>query len=531
MIPMDDASTRRDFELQHKCPHLEALAGRASMEVIDGCIERIATDNRATLDCTARTESLEGFATAYTALVQRFWSVARRGRAVSSDEETVRGRLRDLVQELIVGYNLVINDRLQQDAVPDRSGLTRSVERCVRFLGLLVVDSYGRYQAPADRVWYGLHRFFLFAEQQGIQDLEVSRPGSVIPSSILQTYKRILLVALADPYRLAPGDIWVVYQQLDYSRSWVDRCRIGDQPTGEESSGFVLDLGSDDRAKPLLPEEKAFLKTKQNRLVDLHDFVDAIEESLMDRELSHEGSEATGSAERQGSNPGVTIPERGIDDRVGQSALRRALHSWRRSAQRQYPRQPREDWVELIMGFRGVQNYVDELEQPSNGRELRSRSAYRRGRRFFQLIDESSGGLGFHAPKSRMGESIHVGQTVLRTSESSFNERSPVRLGVIRWLNELGDDGVRFGLELFGDQVTSVQIHPSDASVAEPIVGVYARFSIVDEEGGVVVSSPGVYSPSRHLVLERRNQRWTVYATRLLSATMDQELFACRLAR
>lgn len=152
-----------------------------------------------------------------------------------------------LMTEMALGYCIVVDD------CNDKRGLLRdnkqplmATYRALTYLGQTLLRAYQVYAPyPAD-VWRQAHQLYQHAETKGFAQTTVNdtRAGNDCEGSIENAYKRILLLALACPYRLRQGEVEQVYTWLcDWSQyATLNKLVETRNPNGQ----FMVNLDSDD---------------------------------------------------------------------------------------------------------------------------------------------------------------------------------------------------------------------------------------------------------------------------------------------
>ncbi|MGA7800547.1 MAG: hypothetical protein WCC36_07025 [Gammaproteobacteria bacterium] len=148
----------------------------------------------------------------------------------------------DLLRELTDSYKIALLDMAEAKgaASADTSLRLLALYRSVVLLGRQVVDTYLIYGPEPHLAWGELHRLYRYAELVGVQRQPLTESGN---ASVEHAYKRIVLLALVDPYQLMQQDANTVYQWLD---QWADRCPMEPADALSAVAGrFYVDLDSD----------------------------------------------------------------------------------------------------------------------------------------------------------------------------------------------------------------------------------------------------------------------------------------------
>ncbi len=145
-----------------------------------------------------------------------------------------------LQEEMAHGYKIAIMDGLYpENSYPDPKNQAMVAHRALYYLGGTLFTSYQVYMPPPAGVWRDIHQVFHFAEQfnlllDTVNDIE----NELAPwSSVLDTYKKIALFALADPYHLSQHDMEKLRMALSL---WANSCQLTRYSDPPNKSGTIL---------------------------------------------------------------------------------------------------------------------------------------------------------------------------------------------------------------------------------------------------------------------------------------------------
>ena len=146
---------------------------------------------------------------------------------------------------LATGYKIIVVEIVATTTSRESPGqlLAGTIYHAMAYLSRWLVESYIVYAPEPPSVWFELHQLYSYAQQNGLLEHEVSVAEQGAPITILGAYKRIMMLALANPYQLMQGEVADAFK---YIAMWTEHCRLLplDQPapTGVE---FVVDLDTD----------------------------------------------------------------------------------------------------------------------------------------------------------------------------------------------------------------------------------------------------------------------------------------------
>ena len=158
------------------------------------------------------------------------------------------GLLQSILKGMATGFKLVVSElaltpRLKEY---DQLLLQEAIYLAMSYSGQRLVDAYGLYQPEPANIWSDLNQLYQYAEtkhflQNTIDDALPDTPLPVYPT-IDVIYKRILLLALAEPYHL------MQYEAMDIFRlvaSCIQGCHIEPYHELATQGEFLIDLNSD----------------------------------------------------------------------------------------------------------------------------------------------------------------------------------------------------------------------------------------------------------------------------------------------
>lgn len=157
--------------------------------------------------------------------------------------------LHDLLEQMATGYKLVVMELalLRKPKAYDTLLLTEAIYMAMLYLNQRLVDAYSMYAPEPGKVWSDLNQLYLFAEARQIHTQQVDDPYPDTPLPVYLNidfvYKRILLLALAEPYHLMQYETDDMYRLVASS---VHACAIepfnGIVTRGE----YAIDLEGDE---------------------------------------------------------------------------------------------------------------------------------------------------------------------------------------------------------------------------------------------------------------------------------------------
>lgn len=413
-----------------------------------------------------------------------------------------------LLNEMAIGYKIVILTSAQNAGTEsNRNILIAAALYAMHHLTQLLVDIYSLYAPVPENLWLELHQIYQFGEKHGFLTATFRQDGKdQNMRSIEHTYRRILMLALANPYHLMQGEAKMVFRDLD---KWASTCRISPLAAGASPKGHLfLDLEKD--APPVYaPTSKDTPSPADGRTLDISGVIPLVEQrtkellassktesgqlNLVGRKLRNMykrlaetwGIRAERLSERKQRSTPVDIvvgisachhfasngaefnPEiteiqlrkgGGGGQEQGLSLVAESDTPWvneeevqRISAGIVQPRtskfeteqaKDKDIWVKVY----STQAYHESQKKPGNGQSFQ--------RTVCQLRDESRGGMAISCKKAP-GVRLIAGEVIGFKSEHSPNSNDWC-IGVVRWLRTAPPDKLELGIRSLADDCSPI---------------------------------------------------------------------------
>lgn len=242
----------------------------------------------------------------------------------------------ELMTQMALGYCIVVDDS------DDKRGLLRdnkasviATYRALTYLGQTLLRAYQVYAPyPAD-VWRHVHQLYQHAEAKGFAQTVVTdnRVDDGCEGSIENAYKRILLLALACPYRLRQGEVEQVYAWLCGWSQYTSLNKLVE--THNPNGQFMVNLDSDD------PPTYLVLRETQDhqiacRLLNAARLADIMREAFV----------------RQRSEKGTKLQA------INEHVLRRLMLAWGVMPKRRFSRSQKHSTAVVAMGLSTAHYFV-----------------------------------------------------------------------------------------------------------------------------------------------------------------------------
>jgi hypothetical protein len=254
--------------------------------------------------------------------------------------------LQDVNAVMATGYKLIfsdlseVNNRKEHDELEMRGAIYLAMQ----YMSRQLVEAYLVYAQPPKTIWQELHHLYQFADESGITDLPVDDPypDFSLPTqyTIDLAYKRILLLALAEPYHMVQGEADDIYYLLS---AWTKACSILNQQGDIADNNYIVDMGSDN--PPHFYSHTYSEKRSHPRILDISEVKKRLDIHL-ERLLRH-------SLHVIDHNDAQTLIERQQRD-----MLLRLSEAWNGNLIRQSERQPCNEEIRIASGLNASHYYI-----------------------------------------------------------------------------------------------------------------------------------------------------------------------------
>ncbi|MGB5439975.1 MAG: hypothetical protein WBN90_10070 [Gammaproteobacteria bacterium] len=228
------------------------LTGLPLMDVVETIrlvLNALDALNEQKMDVQSRFDSLEAFHVTVQGLFVTLDPVHLRQLSLSIErrEQAIEGVER-LLLSLAAGYKLVVITLHKGQASGKLDKLFGlAVNRSIETLVYTLLDCFRFYRATQPCYYLELHQLYRLARHHGLMHIKPDDAGedhSAATASTADLYHTGMLAALMDPFRLAEGEISVLFEVLSQH---AEHCRIipGRCQPGDGEGRYQIDLGSD----------------------------------------------------------------------------------------------------------------------------------------------------------------------------------------------------------------------------------------------------------------------------------------------
>ncbi len=440
---------------------------------------------------------------------------------------SVAEAVRQMHTEFAYGYKHVVATQSAVEGAALRPEQRREaalpIQRAIRYLTEVLINSYTAYAASPDGTWREIHALYRHAEQLGLADVAVPDAlNSTRPTqSVADAYKHALLLDFSDPYHL-PARLTVrcdLYLDRYAGAALLTTLPAQYDPTCQ----FLIDMNADRAGVPYV-EGTAPAPAEGYRLLNTIDLARQIHAHL--------------TLLQQGQTPESDgLPVEFYSDGAGE-LLRRLIHAWGINPQRMYRRSARAEadvdvavglpachyWLHGGKGFVRSSDFVGPLpnrHQLSGVTPSEPTAPDTSGYPFetWRLEDESAGGMAL-TKKGLVRVPVRVGDLVA----IRFVGDMEWGLAAVRWARSANPSDVEIGTQRLAPSAQAVVIQPEDGvRDFEPALRLPALPAL--EQPGSLIVPRGLYRPQRVFYIDDGFRLYRIRGTQLVELTNAFERF------
>jgi hypothetical protein len=326
-------------------------------------------------------------------------------------------------------------------------------------------------------------------------------------------YCEALLLSLTDPYRLAPGEIDKIVAQIRAVRSLatLGKSRPATKPGGH----FVVPCDTDRGPKPLLSANDD-VGGPNFRLLDTNPIVD----KLRARKQAFETGNVSATLSKSLTPDALTL--------IGKLAT-----LWGDPPKRAHRRDPMDTTVAICVGLKSISHYVSHEPRIDTKAEA---AALKQGitiplmavpddetsKQFpvfeWEVVNMSTGGAKVRRTDTQL-QPVAIGDVV----GCKFMGKGRWTVGAVRWITQLDEGGMEFGIQFLAFSARPVWVQPTDSGSPQMKQGLV--FEGGEGEESALLTMPALYSEMRIFTLDDKGERWDVRASMLIEKTPRFDLF------
>jgi hypothetical protein len=246
-----------------------------------------------------------------------------------------------ILQELIYGYEIIVSEAANNtgDKVNEKT-LAVAICRAINYLSEMLLRCNEVYQPCPKNLWRDTHQLYTFAESEKLLDISITvAERGIDKTTIADSYKQILLFALARPITLRQSDSSRIYKELF---TWSQYATIRSEVSEDMVDHVFCMKTNEDKAPHYLCEE-SITSDFDIRVLDTRELVTHI----------------TSLANEQANEK----PELTLGDTIPLDILTTLIHSWGESPKRRFSRAERQDHIRVAIGLAKICQAMKEQQE------------------------------------------------------------------------------------------------------------------------------------------------------------------------
>ncbi|MDH3325194.1 MAG: hypothetical protein OEM38_00590 [Gammaproteobacteria bacterium] len=259
---------------------------------------------------------------------------------LSPKNQKIAELTRELQWEFAIGYKIIIEARLSNKSKVDNKTLVSSIHRAMFYLGENLFTSYLIYLPTNEQAWLELHHLYLLSEHNSLVDEKINDPlnPNMRANTVNRLYQHIILLSLANPYRLSQAEIIKLHGAL---YNWVKYSHLHKLEDPNNPAGlFAIDLEHNKPptyySAPLHGAESTFI-----RIVDTSNLTRVIREQM------------------ERSENDISPIQSGLDPKhIGNETLKRLVLAWGAVPKRNFSRKGKKERISVTLGLSATHYFI-----------------------------------------------------------------------------------------------------------------------------------------------------------------------------
>ena len=501
---------------KHVQAWLNALPLANSLEAARKLADAIAVLNSVKLAEDARLKLLDLYrATAKALLPSLQQQYVNKPLPLQDKGRQATSLARDLMTELANGYKLALVENLGRRISFGANKLAPlAIARAIEALGAKLDVCYETYSPTPEGVWIELHQLYWHAAQQNLHEQAIADDDK---TSVNHLFKQVLLIALADPYRLQQGQLADV---KTYLAKFGHQAML--QPLGkaENTHGLFLARLDEDKPPKALAHHTGVTDARTDIILNTIPLARTLHQHV------------------QGLEAGTPLKQLGLPETAKLPAYRDMLKclikQWGIAPKRGFSRTPMQADLFICSGISSLHQALSQNTLPDTSDDaetlitLQVSDAMQSAGSFqtyncasWQVLNESAGGVALatdagSVSKIRVGDIIGLGS----------GKKSGLGVAIVRWMQSTKDNNLALGAQMLAPQTEAIVIKPvisAPDALFQPAL-LLAAVPALDQPARMVAAR-GSFQPMREFEVRGPSGIRSVRATCLIEQTDSMDLF------
>ncbi len=421
--------------------------------------------------------------------------------------------------ELAYSYKIIINKHLQLNNIDKyQQQFNHAIYSAIKITVLELMLEYSNLIPNSKKAWREIFQLYTLAEQYDLVEIPIEEGVSI---SLL--FKRILLIAIIDPYRLPRGEVWFCYNYLSH---WAIKAELHTATIAPNNITclFLVDLQAIHPPKP--PEPNTELTPKRHRLLHVNSLNLLIHQQR--KQLLENGDTAP---------KGVSHLTKGQTNQM----FRHMLLAWHVRPTRRSERHEKYGAYSVTYGLSAINHYLkkgsftqecdtsfNDLVDDNTLTLEASTSFHRENKHYtvssWRIFNLSAGGIGIVVPPP-FPKDVQVGQLIMIELETDAGIKQ-FKTGIIRRMIERNTNTLEVGVQFLPGEIVPISIRPC----------FYDKETKADFQHGILmdrgskaqkalITPSNMYKNQREFVLENNNFIQQIVSDNIIETTPTFDCF------
>lgn len=502
---------------------LDTLTNQPLMDSARGIYTAIYGSNRVRLDDDERFKLLEVYGEKlHPILVSLSFDFNEVKLPLNESARESANLSRDLLIEYAYGYKIILLEKANKLLLfSAKRQLPVLLYRAITALSDLLTLSYKTYTPTPAGVWHEIHQIYHYAQFHGLQDQPIENVRLSESATISVVYKQALLLALADPYRLMPGEVDKISNIIAH---FSGGAIIMPYSVDLSGAGLFLVQSDSDRAP------KALVSAGNITPAPIDKIISTANLSFTLSELIHQLDAGVPLKT-------LALPFVGTAAQAG-DLLRRLSRAWSLPPKRAFNRQPAAAVAEICAGIKALTHYLSvQLDPAQNAERARLRAATTLSFKaaaagtasevrpdlitnHCEILNQSASGLALRkTPDSKplvaVGEIIGV----------RLPDNDHWNVGAARWVQSNDAQEIELGIQLISPSGTPLFIEAASGPLTRKQDALLLPGMEALRQLPTILAPRDTYREGMEYKLEHEDRIDHIKATRLVEQTTHFDLF------
>jgi len=469
----------------------KGLQSKDVQEQISDILGNIISLNRTIVPTQKRFNLLEIYIHPVEALLHNL--IIKETKAVSKshlDYIKIVHSINLVLEELSIGYKIIINDYYQQAKHPNsNAGCLIAINRVAENIALSIIYAYSHYLAVPKNSLNTLHQLYLYNEYYQTLDKIPSFKKTTCEHSFSHIYNALILTGIANPYCLAKHEAKSIYNLMEKFADNITLIQLSEEHIHADKNPavaghFCIDTTSNKMPLSLLEEPERIRSLPQSRLLNTQQILEGIETIFKD------GIKSVGPNSES------------ADIHLLKKVVPQFNSTYTRRFQRDIAEQSSK--LDIALGLAAIHTCITtaSLSQTSK----------------WTIHNQGIGGMmissaSFDAYHLTIGESIGI-----------FKDQAEPGLAIIRWMRTNKAGVTQLGLDVQNTNVKAINLSPENKN--DIFIGLLLPAASGSKLGSTILVERSTYLPLQKINVTEGNLTYKISVDTPINNAFHDEMFS-----